>query len=311
MRWRGAEHADSLRDCLERELGERAGFQWLAVAFGAGCLVYFALPREPLLLALLGSSLAAAATATFRYRRGARWRIAGVVALCLAGATAGKLRVDSIAGPQIEREFSATLSGRVVDRESRTERRPRIVLDRLGSEADLPDRLPSRIRLTIGEKYGLPPLGARISVRARLMPVPGPAVPGGYDPRRAAFFEGIGGSGFVLGGWRMLEPPANSAGLLVARLRAAIVARIMTAAPGETGAVAAALLVGERSGLSAETNESLRLSGLAHILSISGLHMMLIAGTAFFGVRAVLRCRRGSPSPGRSANGPPSRRCWW
>ena len=62
----------------------------------------------------------------------------------------------------------------------------------------------------------------------------------------------------------------------------------MAAEPGEAGAVAAALLVGERSALSAETNESLRLSGLAHILSISGLHMMLIAGTAFFVVRAVL-----------------------
>jgi competence protein ComEC len=207
MRWRGAEHAASLRDCLECELGERAGFQWLAVAVGAGCLIYFALLREPLLLALLSGSLAAAVGATIRYRRDAPWRIVGIVALCLAGATAAKLRVDSIAGPQIEREFSATLSGRVVERESRTERRPRIVLDLLRSEASLPERLPSRIRLTIGEKYGLPPLGARISVPARLMPVPGPAVPGGYDPRRAAFFEGIGGSGFVLGGWRMLEPP--------------------------------------------------------------------------------------------------------
>jgi competence protein ComEC len=111
MRWRGAEHAASLRDCLERELGERAGFQWLAVAFGAGCLIYFALPREPLLLALLSGSLAAAVGATIRYRRGAPWRIAGVVALCLAGATAGKLRVDSIAGPQIERECQPRSAG--------------------------------------------------------------------------------------------------------------------------------------------------------------------------------------------------------
>ena len=63
----------------------------------------------------------------------------------------------------------------------------------------------------------------------------------------------------------------------------------MAAEPGEAGAVAAALLVGERSALSEETNESLRISGLSHILSISGLHMMLIAGTAFFVVRARAR----------------------
>ncbi len=58
--------------------------------------------------------------------------------------------------------------------------------------------------------------------------------------------------------------------------------------PGEAGAVAAALLVGERSRISEATNESLRVAGLAHILAISGLHMMLIAGTAFFFVRALL-----------------------
>ena len=62
----------------------------------------------------------------------------------------------------------------------------------------------------------------------------------------------------------------------------------MAAQPGEAGAVAAALLVGERSALSTETNDSLRISGLFHILSISGLHMMLIAGTTFFVVRALL-----------------------
>ena len=173
--------------------------------------------------------------------------------------------------------------------EHRVDRRPRIVLDRLASEMIGADAMPRKVRLTLPESYGLPPLGARIAIRARLMPVAGPVVPGGYDPRRAAYFDGIGGSGFLLGQWQVAEaPPANSSELAIARIRSAIVARIMAAEPGEAGAVAAALLVGERSSLSEETNESLRISGLAHILSISGLHMMLIAGAAFFLVRALL-----------------------
>jgi competence protein ComEC len=120
------------------------------------------------------------------------------------------------------------------------------------------------------------------------MPVSGPVVPGGYDPRRAAYFERIGATGFALGAWQMLDTSAGSFDLAVSRTRAAVVSRIMAAEPGEAGAVAAALLVGERAGLSEETNESLRISGLAHILSISGLHMMLISGAAFFMVRALL-----------------------
>ena len=120
------------------------------------------------------------------------------------------------------------------------------------------------------------------------MPVGGPIVPGGYDPHRQAYFDGIGGSGFLLGGWKEEEPPAAfSADLFVRRVRQAVVERIAAVEPGEAGAVAAALLVGDRSGISQTTNENLRIAGLAHILAISGLHMMLIAGTAFFFVRAL------------------------
>jgi competence protein ComEC len=198
-----------------------------------------------------------------------------------------KVRVDRLVGPEIGRVFAAEVTGRVIDIETRSERRPRMTLDRLtiaGAEA-----VPERIRVTFGERYAAPPLGARIAFRASLAPVPGPVVPGGYDPRRAAFFERIGAGGFLLGGWALVEPPRRlSADLIIADIRAAMVARIMAAQPGEAGAVAAALLVGERSALSEETNESLRLSGLAHILSISGLHMMLIAGAAFYAVRALL-----------------------
>jgi len=76
--------------------------------------------------------------------------------------------------------------------------------------------------------------------------------------------------------------------LAIARLRAAAVARITSVLPGETGALAAALLVGERSLIAQEADEALRASGLAHVVSISGLHMALIAGTAYGALRALL-----------------------
>jgi competence protein ComEC len=288
LRWRGGEIGAAFRDALECELAERAGFQWLAVAFGAGCLVYFVLPREPVFVMLAMAALVAGGVAMIGHRRGRSWRAAALLAACFAGASAAKLRVDGLDAPQVERPFAAELTGRVVDRDHRTDRRPRIVLDRLASASVAPADMPRKVRVTLGAKAELPPLGSRVALRARLMPVPGPAAPGGYDPRRAAFFEGIGASAFVLGTWRLEAEPQPSLDLAVARVRAAMVARIMAAEPGEAGAVAAALLVGERSALSAETTESLRASGLAHILSISGLHMMLIGGAAYLFVRAGL-----------------------
>lgn len=287
--WLASDLRNTLSDTLEGELTERAGFHWLAVAFGAGAAIYFVLPREPLLSALLVAASGFALAAVVLYWRGASVRVVAVVAVLLAGLTAAKLRIETLHARPVERPFVAEITGRVIGREDRVELRPRIVLDRLSTDAEWAERLlPPRVRLTLADRYDLPPLGAMITFRARIMPVPGPIVRGGYDPRGAAFFKGIGAGGFVFGNWQMVEPSRIEADLAVDALRAAIVERIDTVLPGEAGAVAAALLVGERSGISTETKEDLRAAGLAHVLAISGMHMMLVAGTVFFALRALL-----------------------
>ena len=47
-------------------------------------------------------------------------------------------------------------------------------------------------------------------------------------------------------------------------------------------------MTGDRSGISEETNEVYRVSGLYHILSISGLHMAIMGGFLFFALRFLL-----------------------
>src|SRR5690606_38307475 len=48
---------------------------------------------------------------------------------------------------------------------------------------------------------------------------------------------------------------------------------------GPEGEIAAALIVGVRAGIPEGINESMRKTGIYHIISISGLHMALVAGT--------------------------------
>ena len=74
----------------------------------------------------------------------------------------------------------------------------------------------------------------------------------------------------------------------VATVREGINKRIAAALPPEEATVAQALITGERAQIPRETNTSLQVSGLAHILSISGLHMSLAAGGMFWLVRALL-----------------------
>ncbi len=287
--WRAGDGLSTLADNFERELAERAGFQWLAVAFGAGAAIYCVLPREPHLWALAAATFVFAAAAILSYQRGTTLRLAVVIALLLAGATAAKLQVERLNTPHVERPFAVGIVARVVGVEDRADLRPRITLDQLTTDADwATELLPARARVTMAERYEVPPLGATIAARGRMMPVPGPVVPGGYDPRRAAFFDGISGSGFLFGDWHLVAPPHFSADLAIDKIRAAIVERIRAIEPGQAGAVAAALLVGERSYIAAQTKDDLRRAGLAHVLAISGMHMMLVAGTVFFATRALL-----------------------
>lgn len=74
----------------------------------------------------------------------------------------------------------------------------------------------------------------------------------------------------------------------MADLRAGIAQRIRAHLPKREAGFAIALITGERTGLDKDMREALQLSGLAHILAISGLHMSLVAGGVFWLVRAVL-----------------------
>ena len=55
-------------------------------------------------------------------------------------------------------------------------------------------------------------------------------------------------------------------------MRDGIDRRIRAVVPGDAGAIASALITGKRDSLSASVNDAMYVSGLAHVLSISGYH---------------------------------------
>jgi competence protein ComEC len=117
--------------------------------------------------------------------------------------------------------------------------------------------------------------------------------PGSYDFGRDMFFQGIGASGFVTGAIKTIEPPV-AGGLylryaaLMQGLRDAIDARIRTTLDGDKRAIATALLTGRRDAITTPVNDAMFISGLGHVLSISGYHMAVVAGVVFFTIRALL-----------------------
>jgi competence protein ComEC len=114
-----------------------------------------------------------------------------------------------------------------------------------------------------------------------------------YRGQRFLYFNRIGGVGYSMGRWQVSDtsPPLDAQARFRAwseSLRRHIGDRISTIVPGADGAVAAALVNGEQSAIPEEAQEAYRMSGIAHLLSISGVHMMLLAGVVFFVVRRML-----------------------
>jgi ComEC/Rec2-related protein len=133
--------------------------------------------------------------------------------------------------------------------------------------------------------------GSQIVGVARLRPPTGPVRPESYDFSFESYFDGIGANGFFLSGPDLVDTPdmpglAARFSAAVENTRTALATRIRDRIGGVEGEIAAALVVGVRAGIPENVNEALRRTGLAHILSISGLHMALVAATIMGALRA-------------------------
>ncbi|MDF2767165.1 MAG: Conserved menbrane protein of unknown function, partial [Rhodospirillales bacterium] len=185
---------------------------------------------------------------------------------------------------------TAPVEGRVVEIAPLPGGGGRVLLEDLSVRRLAPEETPMRVRIRIaGGLEGIAP-GDRMTVLAELLAPPPPAAPGAFDYQRQAWFEGIGAVGFAYGAVRehVPGPPPSGLAEFWAELRHSVTQRILAAMPEPEGAIAAALMTGHQGAIPADIIEAMRDSGLAHLLSISGLHIGLIAGILLFGLRAAI-----------------------
>jgi competence protein ComEC len=187
--------------------------------------------------------------------------------------------------------WNVEIGGFVEAREER-ERSDRILVrvERIAGQR-LNEKL-ERVRVSV-RKGTAPGVGTFVEFKARLSPPLAPLRPGGYDFARDLYFQRIGASGFVLGHIRVAPPPAPPTlwlryAAVIEGMREAIDKRIRAVVPGDPGAIASALITGKRDAISTQVNEAMYVSSIAHVLSISGYHMVVVAGIVFFVLRALL-----------------------
>lgn len=261
--------ADGLENWLEAEREQLV--LWLPVTLVAGIAVWLLLgdPSHWLAVVLAGGALGVGGLALPSHRRAPR-----VVAVAAIGVAIGCAliwwRAERVAAPVLARPAVVAFSAEV----KRVEALPARDLVRLvlvpRSRPDLPPRL--RVNLAQADAPADLGPGAVVRLRARLVPPPPPAVPGAYDFARTAWFAGLGATGKVLPPVDLVRGGTAPGADLRARLSAHIQSRIA----GSAGGIASALATGDRGAITDEDAEAMQRSGMAHLLSVSGLHVSAV-----------------------------------
>ncbi|OAN77470.1 competence protein [Jannaschia sp. EhC01] len=269
--------------------GQRGAMMpWSAVALGCGVALYFSLPVEPGVPAYAVAVCVALVAATLGlWSREVLGPMGMAVSLVALGFCVAGFRAHSVAGPVIDFRYYGAIEGRIVGIDRSNSDAVRLTLDQV--RLDDVRNTPRRVRIALHGDQGFmaPQPGAIIFTTGHLSPPGGAAEPGGFDFQRHAWFQSIGGVGYTRAPVLLLEPPEDGVAPLFT-LRMGLSSAIQSQIAGQPGAFAAAVLTGDRSGLSQASTQDMRDSNIAHLLAISGLHMGLLTGFVYAALRTLL-----------------------
>lgn len=268
-------------------------FLFVPVFLGLGAALWFVAATDPPLYALFLAACVSIWPA-WRLRHREDWRAlaAGAAFLVPVGMLLAAIESTRIGTILLDAPVTTEISGRVLARESdgRGAIRYRVALD--ATRDPVLKRQPAIVTVLARSRHEPVPIGSGIAGRARLSPPSGPALAGLNDFAFDAYFSGTGAVGYLysaptrvaLGapGWgeRFRQEIATWRNNLTEHIRGRI--------GGDAGAIAAALVTAEQRAIGEETVEALRQAGLAHVLAISGLNMVLAAGTFLVGARMLM-----------------------
>ncbi len=268
-------------------------FLLVPVFLGAGAALWFAAASDPPLSALILFACAALWPA-LRLRHREDWTAlaAGAAFLVPAGMLLAALESARLDTVILDAPVTSEIGGRVLSRESdgKGAIRYRIALETT-RDPEL-KRAPGVVTLLARSRHEPIPIGGGIKGRARLGPPSGPALDGLNDFAFDAYFAGTGAVGYFYSA--PVATPSTEAGpdgwarQRIATWRNNLTEHIRGRIDGDAGAIAAALVTAEQRAIDAETVEALRQAGLAHVLAISGLNMVLAAGTFLVGARTLM-----------------------
>ena len=262
---------------------------WLPVLFGLGIGLYFALDFEPSLW--LGLIILEALILFIWFKRfnAQALFVLGIfltVALGYADASLQAVYHSKQVEPPSAQELTY-LQGRIKTLEYNAKGHVRLLLTDV---SDFENSRKGLYRVTLNTGEALFQTGVCVEMVATVSKPALPAMPHGYQFDRKAFFEGISAVGFTNSAVYQVPCATHPFRLseFLEKIRTRVVSKIEKSLPADEAGIVAALIAGYRAKVSTALYEKYRDAGLAHFLSISGLHIGLIAAMAFFVLRLLM-----------------------
>lgn len=262
---------------------------WSPVCVGLGAAVYFLLPQEPPIWAVL-TVLGAAIVGAVAFGRGVLYYFTMALVLAALGFGAGKLETLRAVAPVLREALNPRPVEGVVRQISALPDGTKYLLENVTIAGMGAPETPEYVRVTLKFTPENIQVGDRIRLRAGLFPPPRAALPGGFDFARYFYFQRIGAIGFGLAPIEKIATPAphsfsewfNNAIQLV---RQGISTQIYASMEEKYASIGEGFITGETSRIGKDTYETIRQAGLAHLLAVSGMNLALVGGSLFFMVR--------------------------
>lgn len=130
-------------------------------------------------------------------------------------------------------------------------------------------------------------VGDTIITRAHLLPPSSPLTPNGFDFRFYSFFQGIQAVGYTTSKAKVLEQKENWRHINHWRAKANAI--ITEQADSRVAPIIKGMLLGDSKEINRNDYQAIRVAGLAHIIAISGMHIVVVVSIVFGGAWYLLR----------------------
>jgi ComEC/Rec2-related protein len=258
---------------------------WYFVSFLFGIVFYFASESLPIKIIALAFIVNCFTGYYFRNKLIIRFITLNLAGFCI-GIFASDFRVLTADSTPIDQMITTELTG-TVDSVRPTLRGAQFIL----TDVHLLNggRRLNKVRINISSELADTISGSDIiKLKAKLFPLQKNVLPGTFDFGFFMHLQGFEASGYSLSNPVIIQSKNREIKDVIQTIRSKVYQRLISVLGENSGNFVAAILIGETKAIPVKIANDVRNSGIAHILSVSGLHLSLVAMLFFVTGRVLL-----------------------